>query len=311
MQAYTQRCEALLGVSPKRHRTIRGELFWKQGNITNLTRQLPYIDVCADKCMLSFQGAMAEFECSVCFGKFDETGPHIPRILPCSHTLCEACIENSKATRYSVKCPECRDISYKSSYPQNRYIVTHLKDKDLLDGSLLRIRSLKTENEKLVKENKKWQSKLCSCHGKLVNLYCEEPDCQQPICSVCLSRDHKCHHVVDLQEKTAENHERLLKNIDQWKEEFKHAKDEVQNLKELLKTRKDACIEDLETKRDMIVKHFDELISQVTDTHTIAFFCLRELLKFSSDFLKDVTRYQETGKNSEDLEFQHVQDKTV
>ena len=31
------------------------------------------------------------FTCQVCFEEFEETGDHVPRLLPCTYTLCETC----------------------------------------------------------------------------------------------------------------------------------------------------------------------------------------------------------------------------
>ena len=30
--------------------------------------------------------------CPVCFEPYEESGGHVPRILPCYHTLCEVCV---------------------------------------------------------------------------------------------------------------------------------------------------------------------------------------------------------------------------
>ena len=31
--------------------------------------------------------------CQICLEDFEETGDHVPRILPCSHSLCEKCLK--------------------------------------------------------------------------------------------------------------------------------------------------------------------------------------------------------------------------
>ncbi len=46
--------------------------------------------------------------CSVCFNEYD-LSDHVPRILPCHHSLCDACIKRMVArTPGHLQCPECR-----------------------------------------------------------------------------------------------------------------------------------------------------------------------------------------------------------
>ena len=71
--------------------------------------------------------------CHVCFEGFDESGDYVPRLLPCSHTLCHRCLRKLTCQR-SVTCPECRTThttpeSEEGSFPQNSYILTILRAK--------------------------------------------------------------------------------------------------------------------------------------------------------------------------------------
>ena len=45
--------------------------------------------------------------CQVYFEDFEENGDHVPRILPCHHTLCHMCIGQMLRTD-RLECPECR-----------------------------------------------------------------------------------------------------------------------------------------------------------------------------------------------------------
>ena len=68
-------------------------------------------------------------KCPVCFDEYTETGDPIPKILPSSHSLCEKCLEVLIRNK-KIDCPECRvnheAVSGTRSFPQNKYIVTHL-----------------------------------------------------------------------------------------------------------------------------------------------------------------------------------------
>ena len=75
--------------------------------------------------------------CTVCLENYDEEGDHVPRLLPCSHTVCESCIKALIANDYrgndtlSLKCPECRKHhgapDKEKSFTQNKYILDHIR----------------------------------------------------------------------------------------------------------------------------------------------------------------------------------------
>ena len=69
-------------------------------------------------------------QCPVCFEEYQLDGYQAPRILPCSHTLCEKCLE-TLIRNNKVDCPECRikhqATAGKRSFPQNKYIIAHIK----------------------------------------------------------------------------------------------------------------------------------------------------------------------------------------
>ena len=66
-------------------------------------------------------------ECSICLEKYEKQGDKIPKLLPCSHTVCLQCtrqlIENSK-----LNCPECRTENRVPvrGFPTNRYLIENL-----------------------------------------------------------------------------------------------------------------------------------------------------------------------------------------
>ena len=113
--------------------------------------------------------------CVVCMEDYDEDG-HIPRLLPCTHTLCENCVKQLIRNQ-RLECPECRakhdEKNEEKSFPQNKYL-------------LVQIRKKKTDT----KEDQPVLDQ-CKKHGKELVLYCLEEVCQTPICVSCLKADHK------------------------------------------------------------------------------------------------------------------------
>lgn len=68
--------------------------------------------------------SQVNFECDICYEKFEEVGPLAPLIIPCGHTYCMSCIENL----HSHVCPECKNPIHEKGesfvdLPRNLYII--------------------------------------------------------------------------------------------------------------------------------------------------------------------------------------------
>ena len=124
--------------------------------------------------------------CQVCFEDFEVDGDRVPRILPCSHTLCESCI-NQLIQNKKLECPECRTTHKAGNqqnhkrFPQNKYLLVHIRRKKESDG-----------NEK------------CKEHGKELTVYCLKQSCRKPICISCLKTNHKGHDWTEIEEHQKE-----------------------------------------------------------------------------------------------------------
>ena len=103
--------------------------------------------------------------CQVCFEDFEENGNHVPRILPCSHTLCHECI-GQMIRQNRIECPFCRKKheameDYKKSFPQNKYILINIKRKCAK------------------KQDEVSTTGTCEEHGKDLILFCKKTRMQQ------------------------------------------------------------------------------------------------------------------------------------
>lgn len=126
--------------------------------------------------------------CQICLEDFEETGDHIPRILPCSHTACHKCIGQLIQNK-SLTCPECRVkhvAENEKCFPQNKYILANVRWKT------------NTLEEYTEIEQK------CEEHRKELGLYCRNAKCQKTICSLCMLKSHRLHNVVEIQEQGRE-----------------------------------------------------------------------------------------------------------
>ena len=175
-------------------------------------------------------------KCQICLEDFEETGDHVPRLLPCSHTLCEKCLKQLVRTFVhgkSVVCPECRKkhamVDVKT-FPQNRYIMVNLKEKQ--------------RDRETVK---------CEEHGgKELTLYCRRNECQKAICSKCLTASHRAHDVVDIEEKQKE----ILLAKTTLKMKIKRKA--IAGVKEEIRDFQVACSKELQSHQDKLVNQIRE-----------------------------------------------------
>ena len=190
--------------------------------------------------------------CQICFEIYTESEEHVPRLLPCTHTLCEACI-GKMPREDSLTCPECR-----VKHPANNGVKTFTQNKYILMS--MRRKSFRKSLKLATKIPK------CETHGDELGLFCTHSDCLKPICLSCLTTEHVGHKVVDVKEGEKEllysKVESLRKNIQRKKYQIANAKAEVEK-------NNDACIEKLKDAKEELIKQinerYDELIRNIQD----------------------------------------------
>ncbi|NXS57536.1 TRI59 protein, partial [Brachypteracias leptosomus] len=127
-----------------------------------------------------------ELTCSICYSLFED-----PRVLPCSHTFCKACVEGVlqlssngslwRPLRQPLKCPNCRraiEISGAESLPVNF--------------------ALKSIIEKYQQEGHTHVTTCSEHHGQPLNVYCLLD--RKLVCGHCLTMgEHKGHPIDNIQ----------------------------------------------------------------------------------------------------------------
>ncbi len=181
---------------------------------------------------------MAERQCPVCMEPYTDAGDKVPKLLPCSHTVCAQCLNGLH--RYEpnfgdhVVCPECRErheicyISYRGvgaseTFPTNRYIVEAQKALMEKDQEIQKIVSSKDkEIQKIVsskdKEIEEVQTALaskedeieilkaeaellmCPDHVKPCVVFCSNLSCLKMLCTSCPLVEHVKHDLTGLEE---------------------------------------------------------------------------------------------------------------
>ena len=174
--------------------------------------------------------------CQVCFEDFEKDGNRVPRLLPCSHTLCECCI-HQLIQKTRLECPECRTKHEapreEKTFPQNKYLLVQL-------GSKL------SHTEDV---NNLEKSGTCDTHGKDLIFFCREEGCVQPICKSCFTKQHKKHDIVEIEEAKKET---LLQEINILQLSLKSKIDQISGVKNKIQRNSQGCIDALKKEMDAI-----------------------------------------------------------
>lgn len=138
---------------------------------------LPFV-VCLQKMASSGSDQIQDsLSCSVCLERFNSSN-HLPKFLPCQHTLCSSCIDcllGSSLTLDGFDCPVCRS-GVTSDEVRTNLIVT-----DIIEAVVAK------ENATL----------FCPTHpSKECQIVCA--DCCQLLCAMCtVNGEHMRHNVYD------------------------------------------------------------------------------------------------------------------
>ena len=141
--------------------------------------------------------------CSVCFEEYTETGSKCPKLLPCSHTLCNSCCwkfsqrKSVQRPRLNFQCPECRAFHWVpvSGFPTNRYALQILD----MQRKLIESES-KKQIEKATIAPEQAKHEKCKVHGKPCVMFCLRKECWKALCPKCPVQEHQKHDVVGLSE---------------------------------------------------------------------------------------------------------------
>ena len=112
-----------------------------------------------------------------------------------------------------MECPECREThnvkNNVRTFPQNKYILINIKKK--LEDS--------------VKEVAPREVAKCEEHGRELILFCKRIECQKVICNKCLTKKHREHDVVAIEEAEKETFltkiEMIVMNLEKRKQATK------------------------------------------------------------------------------------------
>ena len=184
-------------------------------------------------------------KCPLCCEHYTERGEHGAKLLPCTHTACGKCIAGIyRSFDKSLHCPIC---TKKHVY---NYGVESISD-----------------NQYILMQIKKNEQDTCSIHQRELCLFCNGPECQKPICSLCLTTDHRAHDFDDLGKAREKKYHDLLKKLQVLRNKLSSSKETLSKLEENNAFHSKNCKAKLELDREATInkinENFDKLLADV------------------------------------------------
>ena len=171
--------------------------------------------------------------CPVCAATYTQTGDHALRYLPCGHAVCMKCVSGKLMKNNNVTCPTCSET--------HKFVI---------------------EFESEMQHHKT----PCIEHQKEKNLFCTEPDCEIPICALCLKDKHKNHDFGDLDEVMSERCKTLLANVQSLKKKIQTNENRLITVHNEEMKNSNACIESIkEYEKTLIRKIKKKMQKRVTE----------------------------------------------
>ena len=236
--------------------------------------------------------------CLVCYEEFEGSGDHLPRILPCSHTFCEKCLGNLfQFFTNTLDCPQCR-VRHKGgrlgvkTFPQNKYILRHLKDKK-------ESRSTGTTSEG-TKNSLSFDFDQCKEHSRDEIFFCTEVGCEKNICPVCMLKKHKTHNVIDIVNDQKEKRQAVISDLEPLLESLVDMQEKIVRKEGKLKIKYEECKNKIfqSKKRELnrLAESFDKLLLklEIQWDETKMYMCADKSI--IDDSIKEVTDFQTTVK---------------
>ncbi|XP_048021178.1 tripartite motif-containing protein 12A-like [Megalobrama amblycephala] len=214
-----------------------------------------------------------DFSCPVCCDIFIN-----PVLLPCSHSVCSACIQKVWENKTLKECPVCRTTSSNDRPPLNLALRN-------LCESFLQERSQRSSSE---------DEMVCSDHKEKLKLFCL--DDKQLVCLVCRdSRKHSNHRFCPLDEAAMDNKEILKASLERLQEELGISVNREQNL---CKTAEDIKFQ-AQLTVTQIKEEFEKLHQFLHNEEVLRITALREEEEQRSQMMEE--KMEETTKQISSL----------
>ena len=143
-------------------------------------------------------------DCDICRNQFtDESGDHLPRNLPCGHTLCDFCLRQLIDNGSELRCPMCRQ----SSNANAKRGAKRGAQSFLHNPFAVALRDEFRKRPKIAPVNA-----MCEEHSRPSRFYCSDKGCRQTICFQCSIEHHQGHQYEEF-DQMLEAKQKELENV--------------------------------------------------------------------------------------------------
>ncbi|XP_032998252.1 E3 ubiquitin-protein ligase TRIM7-like isoform X1 [Lacerta agilis] len=179
-----------------------------------------------------------EATCPICLEYFRD--PVI--IHECGHNFCRSClIQYWEKSKGEASCPQCRETVEQSSITKNQQLANFVEI---------------TKKFSLLGEKKEAEGKgkICEKHQEPLKLFCQ--DDESPICFLChVSKEHKSHEVVPLEEASQEYKNQISSCLDNVRKE----REKILVFKADTEKESQDLLEQTDAEREKMVAEFRQL----------------------------------------------------
>ena len=226
--------------------------------------------------------------CKICHEKFKEDGDHVPRLLPCTHTMCSSCIRQ-KIRGAWVECSECEEKHVtkqdEESFPQNKYILTQIRAKSW-------------KKQPIAHEFQK-----CEEHGNTLNIFCKEPGCNKPICRSCLTKQHQKHEVTLIEELEKEA---LARDAVKMKANLETKVKIMYDAKKNIEEKSREVAEQIKKKREIINRYFEKMIKEAEGQNQLADVYIDDELSAMYSNIELLSTIQKDIENGKNMNYEEI-----
>ena len=229
--------------------------------------------------------------CPVCAEPYTETGHHVPKLLPCTHSVCLKCL-GEKVFRHqdnTLDCPKCgmnhEFVCGIHFVPVNPYIICSVK---------------KSRKQRCIGR----LTELCGKHERELRFFCWESLCQRAICSLCVKGDHKNHDWDDLKQAEEKLYDKLGAKSDSLKNFIKVQKEMALEMEKENNAWTKSCEELVESDKKELIRKlneiFDKLRGNINSQRLRVDACIQDTLRVLNDASQEIrgienSTHQTTG----------------
>ena len=198
-----------------------------------------------------------------------------------------------------------------------KFLVVHLDDQILKSGcpdrnlvviddrtSVIFSSGLTLTNRKIHNEQPAaHEFQKCEKHGKELNMFCSEAECNEPICRTCLRKEHKNHDFTDIEEREKEN---LTNEVVKLKKHLETKLKMMSDAKKNIDEKTKAVLEEIKKKKEQVVSLFDKMINETEEQNKLQNVRIDDEISAMNSNLDLLISIQQKTESEEDTSYEEI-----